>query len=70
MPRYYVNNEITYSGDNIVHVEGCEHMPPKGKCTCLGDYSNCFDAVREAGKLFPRPNGCPHCARLSHVDAD
>ena len=65
MARYYVNNESQLNGDHEVHVQTCPYLPADSKY--VGDYPNCFEAVKAAKKHFIWANGCPWCSRPCHI---
>ena len=65
---YYVNNTAQSNGDHEVHAASCVYYPRIVNKTYLGEFSNCFDAVREAKKKYPQTaNGCYECCRPCHT---
>lgn len=68
MFRYYVEKNACENGDHAVHREGCAWLPPEeGERVYLGEYEDCFEAVRAAKRLYPSAHGCWHCARKCHL---
>jgi len=67
MVRYYVNKNAQDNGDHEVHKWACDRMPIEENRLYLGDFSNCFDAVRKAKQHYPRSNGCFYCSRECHT---
>lgn len=65
MPEYYVNTVEQANGDHEVHKESCLYMPSRK--VSLGNFTNCYDAVREAKKHYQQSNGCYYCARPCHT---
>lgn len=63
MATYYVNKNAQNNGDHEVHKSGCNFMPAPENKLCLGDFSSCHGAVREAKKHYPKSNGCYYCSR-------
>lgn len=62
MGYYYVNKNPQPNGDHEVHKEGCSWMPEPQHKMLLGYFSNCYDAVREAKKIYPSTaDGCHYC---------
>lgn len=47
MALYYVNKNAQNNGDHEVHKSGCSWMPDKDNRIFLGDFTNCFGAVRD-----------------------
>lgn len=62
---YYVNRNAQENGDHEVHRQGCTYMPTNRKY--LGNFSNCFEAVREAKREYPTANGCKFCSKECHT---
>ncbi len=62
---YYVNKIAQPNGDHEVHKDGCIKMPSNRKY--LGNYTNCFEAVRAAKEDYPTANGCWICSRECHT---
>ena len=67
MARYYVNKNAQSNGDHEVHKSNCSWLPATENRIYLGDFSNCYEAVREARKHYSKVNGCYHCARECHT---
>lgn len=67
MALYYVNKQAQSNGDHEVHVSGCAFMPSEANKLYLGNFSNCWDAVREARKSYPQSNGCYWCSKECHT---
>jgi len=67
MALYYVNKNAQANGDHEVHKSGCSFMPDEGNRKYLGSFTNCFDAVREAKKYYPKSNGCYYCSKECHT---
>jgi hypothetical protein len=68
MEFYYVNNDSTYNPGyhHEVHTEKhANELMIKNK-TYLGYYSNCYDALNEAKKLYHDADGCAICCPLCH----
>ena len=68
MARYYVNKNAQDNRDHEVHRWGCEWMPSEENRLYLGDFSNCFDAVRKAKQHYSQSNGCFYCSRNCHTN--
>ena len=66
MARYYVNKNAQNNGDHEVHKQGCSFLPEEANRLYLGEFSNCFDAVREARKHYSKVNGCYYCSNNCH----
>jgi len=64
MAKYYVGNEPEPNGDHAVHVEGCVHLPADRQY--VGDYDDCYQALKAAQKHYIWANGCAWCLRLCH----
>ena len=67
MALYYVNKNAQSNGDHEVHKLGCTYMPSEENRLYLGSFTNCFDAVREAKKIYPKSNGCYYCSIECHT---
>lgn len=67
MKTYYVNSNAQANGDHEVHSEGCLYMPNYENRRFLGYFSNCQDAIRDAKKIYIKPNGCYHCCYQCHT---
>jgi len=63
MAHYYVNKNAQANGDHEVHTTGCRFMPAAENRIYLGDFANCYPAVREARRYFTQVDGCYFCAR-------
>lgn len=57
--KYFVNRVPQFNLDHEVHVQGCKYMP-ENKID-LGEFTNCFEAVRESKKHYSQTNGCFFC---------
>lgn len=67
MALYYVNKNAQSNGDHEVHELGCSRMPEKENKICLGNFSNCYEAVLEARKYYIQSNGCYYCCNDCHT---
>ena len=67
MAYYYVNKNEQSNGDHEVHKSGCTHMPDEQNRILLGDFSNCFDAVRAAKRIYINSDGCYYCCNECHT---
>ena len=67
MARYYVNKNAQTNGDHEVHVSSCSYLPDPENRLFLGEFTNCYDAVREAKKHYPQSNGCYYCCYPCHT---
>nr|VFK12873.1 MAG: hypothetical protein BECKLPF1236A_GA0070988_1007810 [Candidatus Kentron sp. LPFa]VFK29239.1 MAG: hypothetical protein BECKLPF1236C_GA0070990_100831 [Candidatus Kentron sp. LPFa] len=67
MNAYYVNKQAQANGDQEVHRSDCLFLPSEENRLYLGIFSNCRDAVREAGKYYRQVDGCYHCSRECHT---
>lgn len=67
MARYYVNKNAQDNGDHEVHKWGFDWMPNESNRLYLGDYDNCFEAVRKARTYFVQVNSCFYCSRECHT---
>lgn len=65
MAKYYVENEAQLNGDHEVHVETCPRLPPNS--AFVGEFTNCFEALRAARKHYIWANGCTLCSRPCHT---
>ena len=65
MDKYYVNDFPQTTGEHEVHREDCAFLP--GNRTYLGEFSECSEAVAEAGKYFKKVDGCYFCCRDCHT---
>jgi hypothetical protein len=61
MAKYYVDNEGKLNGDHEVHAETCPRLPDNSQY--LGEFSNCFEALKAARKYYIWANGCHWCSR-------
>jgi len=60
---YYVNKNAQANGDHEVHKSGCSYMPDSENRIYIGDFYNCYDAVKQAKKYYFQSNGCYYCSR-------
>jgi hypothetical protein len=67
MVLYYVNKKAQANGYHEVHESGCSFMPTEENRKYLGSFNNCFDAIREAKKIYPQSNGCHFCSKECHT---
>ena len=67
MPRFYVDVNAKNNGDHVVHEWGCSYVPGPENRVYLGDFSNSYDAVLEAKRVYPKSIGCSFCATVAHV---
>ena len=67
MALYYVSTNSQANGDHDVHKSTCILMPSSENIQYLGSFENCFDAVLEAKKYFPKANGCYICSHECHA---
>lgn len=67
MALYYVNKNAQPNGDHEVHTAECSFLPSEDNRIYLGVFSDCYGAVREAKKYFPRSNGCYYCSSACHT---
>lgn len=67
MAMYWVNDNAQNNGDHEVHTTGCSFMPEPVNRTYLGDFANCWDAVRAAQRKYPQSNGCYYCSNPCHT---
>jgi len=67
MADYYVNSNQQANGDHEVHKSGCSYMPHENNRIYLGNFSNCYEAVREAKKRYINSNGCYYCSNECHT---
>jgi len=63
VPKYCVENTAQPTGEHIVHLvdSGCSILKNNGDCTGLSDLPGCDHAIRSAGQIFPKIDGCPEC---------
>lgn len=66
MASYYVNKNAQSNGDHEVHTSGCIFFPEAGNALYLGEFSSCYDAVREAKKFYSQADGCMYCCPACH----
>lgn len=64
---YYVNKNTQINGDHEVHKSGCLYMPNDENKIYLGDFPNCYEAVREAKRYYDQSNGCYFCSLQCHT---
>jgi len=67
MTIYYVNRNQQTNGDHEVHTANCSRLPLENNRKYLGNFTSCFDAVREAKKYYPQSNGCYYCSYACHT---
>ncbi len=67
MAMYYVNKNAQDNGDHEVHTSDCTFLPNQENRLYLGDFSNCYEAVREAKKHYYQSNGCKFCSPACHT---
>lgn len=67
MINYYVNKNAQPNGDHEVHASGCSFMPSSENRIYLGEYSNCFGAVKAAKSYYSQSNGCYYCSNECHT---
>jgi len=68
MASYYVNMNAQNNGDHEVHRADCEYLPKPEHRRYLGDFNNCFDAVRKAKEIYPTTaDGCAFCSPECHT---
>ena len=67
MALYYVNKKAQANGDHEVHKSDCDYLPSQENRLRLGDFLNCYDAVREAKRYYPTADGCAHCSPECHT---
>ena len=67
MAYYYVNKNAQSNGDHEVHKFGCSYIPIEQNRILLGDFLNCYDAVRAAKKIYSNSNGCFYCSKDCHT---
>lgn len=67
MKKYYVNKNGQANGDHEVHDEDCRYLPKVENRKYLGEYSDCFGAVKEAKKTYSSANGCKTCSKDCHT---
>lgn len=65
MAKYYVNQNAQLNGDHEVHVPHCTYFPTN--TTYLGEFTNCWDAVATARRIYPQSNGCAFCTPACHT---
>ncbi|EHF3470693.1 TPA: hypothetical protein SMP82_001354 [Proteus mirabilis] len=65
---YYINTLIDDKGYYVIHQYGCEHMPITLNRMFLGNFYDCFSAMRVAIEYsYPKANGCYWCCRECHM---
>lgn len=67
MASYYVHKQTDDEGDHEVHKTGCIKMPKEENRIYLGEFSNCWDAVNAAKRIYSNSNGCYYCCRECHT---
>lgn len=66
MASYYVNKKAQSNGDHEVHTSDCTFFPEIVNALYLGEFSSCYDAVREAKKIYSQADGCMYCCPACH----
>lgn len=66
MKSYYLDSKPEKKGVHIVHKEDCHRLPFVAEKLFLGDFLNCYEAVKEAGNNFKGVNGCIYCSASCH----
>jgi hypothetical protein len=66
MAKYYVSEEPHLHGTHEVHAETCMYLPLNVQY--LGEFTNCYEAVRAAKEYYSQVNGCYTCSRPCHAD--
>ena len=67
MANYYVNRRQEPNDDHEVHRFDCARLPDPGNRVYLGDFTNCYAAVRKAKEHYDQSNGCDYCSRHCHT---
>lgn len=67
MARYYVNSNAQANGDHEVHESRCVFLPAQENRIYLGEFNNCYAAVREAKRYYAQSNGCAFCSPDCHT---
>ena len=67
MIAYYASRYAQANGDHEIHRAGCANMPIGANRLYLGDFPNCFSALREAKKYYQRSSGCRLCSPECHT---
>jgi hypothetical protein len=62
MTNYIIHINSQTNGDHKVHKITCSILPNPPNRLYLGDFSNCYDAIKEAKKYDPEAESCPLCA--------
>jgi hypothetical protein len=65
--RYLVNKNSQSNGDHEVHKDICNHLPNQENQKYLGNFSNCYDAVRKAKEYDTKADGCYWCCKACHT---
>ena len=65
--RYYVNKNTLPNGDHEVHTETCSWLSDAENRIYLGQFSSCYQTVREAKKHYAQSNGCYYCSNPCHT---
>jgi len=67
-PLFYVCNEISPTGEHVVHRDVCPFEAGAGDRDDLGRFENCHMAVLTAFvRGYSSVNGCYYCANKCHV---
>lgn len=64
---YYANKNAQITGEHEVHTLKCIYLPSEENRMYLGDFDNCRDAVKEAGKHLNPVDGCRFCSEACHT---
>ena len=67
MPDYYVNTNPQPTGEHEVHQKHCSHPALDIHKHQLGSFTNCFDAVLAARKIYGNVDGCAYCCPICHT---
>ena len=69
MVKYYLNLNKQATGENEIHTESCSFLPEHQNRKFLGEFSSCYDALREARKKYPELDidGCYYCCKPCHT---
>ena len=67
-----MNSHPQLNGDYEVHrLHVCDHLPSVQNRLYLGQFTNCYDAIRFAKRLYPnvaeRIDGCYYCCNSCHT---
>lgn len=72
MEDYIINSHPQHNGDFEIHkLHACDHLPVEQNRLYLGQFANCYDAIRFAKELYPnvaeRIDGCYYCCNSCHT---